>query len=200
MFDARKDIIGFFEKGSFPYKGNLFKTKEEKSEEIKEETKEGFINNAIALIERESKDINNDLFKKYFNFSEPIDLAKKLFEKKDKKKNSELVEEIKNEWSNLKDKTEKMSREEIKNEKPNDVLGIINEILNFNKKIQKQQGSALKILTPNQIRSRLPISLAQLKAGNNSEKLKNEIRQILYSLYRSKKHTKQLYKSLVDII
>ena len=200
MFDARKDIIGFFEKGSFPYKGNVFKTKEEKSEEIKEETKKGFINNAIALIERESKDIKNDLFKKYFNFSEPIDLAKKLFEKKDKKKNSELVEEIKNGWSNLKDKTEKMSREEIKNEKPNDVLGIINEILNFNKKIQKQQGSALKILTPNQIRSRLPISLAQLKAGNNSEKLKNEIRQILYSLYRSKKHTKQLYKSLVDII
>ena len=48
--------------------------------------------------------------------------------------------------------------------------------------------------------SRLPISVAQLKAGNNCEKLKNEIRQILYSLYISKKHTKQLYKSLVDII
>ena len=44
--------------------------------------------------------------------------------------------------------------------------------------------------------SRLPISLAQLKAGNNSEKFKNEIRQLLYSLYRSKKLTKQLYKSL----
>ena len=87
MFDARKDIIGFFEKGSFPYKGNVFKTKEEKSEEIKEETKKGFINNAIALIERESKDINNDLFKKYFKFSAPIDLAKKLFETKDQMKN-----------------------------------------------------------------------------------------------------------------
>ena len=48
--------------------------------------------------------------------------------------------------------------------------------------------------------SRLPISLAQLKAGNNSEKLNNEIRQILYSLYRSKRLTKQLHKSLVDII
>ena len=58
----------------------------------------------------------------------------------------------------------------------------------------------LKILTPNQMLSRLPISLAQLKAGNNSEKLKNEIRQLLYSLYRSKKLTKQLYKSLIDII
>ena len=48
--------------------------------------------------------------------------------------------------------------------------------------------------------SRLSIALAQLKARNNSEKRKNEIRQLLYSLYRSKKLTKQLYKSLVDII
>ena len=65
---------------------------------------------------------------------------------------------------------------------------------------RNQQGKELKILTPNQMLSRLPISLAQLKAGNNSEKLKNEIRQLLYSLYRSKKLTKQLYKSLIDII
>ena len=48
--------------------------------------------------------------------------------------------------------------------------------------------------------NRLPITLAQSKAGNNSEKLKNEIRQFLYSLYRSKKLTNQLYKSLIDII
>ena len=48
--------------------------------------------------------------------------------------------------------------------------------------------------------SRLPIYLAQLKAVDNSGKLTNEIRQLLYSLYRSKKLTKQLYKSLVDII
>ena len=47
-----------------------------------------------------------------------------------------------------------------------------------------QSGQGLKILTPNQMLSRLPISSAQLKAGNNSEKLKNEIMQLLYSLYR----------------
>ena len=47
---------------------------------------------------------------------------------------------------------------------------------------------------------RLPICLARLKARNNSEKLKNEIRQILYSLHRSKQLTKMLYKNLVDII
>ena len=48
--------------------------------------------------------------------------------------------------------------------------------------------------------SRFLISLSQLKAGNNSEKLKNEIRQIFYSLYRSKNVTKNIYKSLIDII
>ena len=58
----------------------------------------------------------------------------------------------------------------------------------------------LKILTPHQMLSRLPITLAQLKAGNNSEKIKNEIRQLLYFLYRSKKLTQPLYKHLVSII
>ena len=65
---------------------------------------------------------------------------------------------------------------------------------------QNQQGKVLKILTPNQIFSRLPISLAQLQAGNNSEKLKNEIRQLLYSLYCSKNMTKQVYNNLVNCI
>ena len=83
--------------------------------------------------------------------------------------------------------------------KPDKVLKIVEKILIFNRENRKHQGLGLKILTPNQI-LRLPISLAQLKAGNNSEKLKNKIRQLLYSLYRSNKLTKQLYKSLVDII
>ena len=101
-------------------------------------------------------------------------------------------------WSILRDEFEKMSEDEKEIEQPDKVLKIVKEISEFNKKIQSGQG--LKILTPNQMLSRLPITLALLKAGNNSEKLKNEIRQLLYSLYRSKKSTKQLYKSLIDII
>ena len=62
------------------------------------------------------------------------------------------------------------------------------------------EGKGLTILTLNQMLSRLPITLPQLKAGDNSEKRKNKIIQLLYSLYRSKKLTKQLYKSLVGII
>ena len=49
---------------------------------------------------------------------------------------------------------------------------------------QNQQGEGLKILTPNQMLSRLPITLAQVKAGTSSDKLKDEIKQLLYSLYR----------------
>ena len=98
----------------------------------------------------------------------------------------------------LKIKLKKISQNEIKTEKPDKILKIVEEILEFNEQNQLEEG--LKILTPNQMLSRVPITLAQLKAGNNSEKLKNEIRQILYSLYRSKKLTKQLYKSLIDII
>ena len=92
-----------------------------------------------------------------------------------------------------------MSEYEKEIKKPDKILKIVEEILDFNNK-QNQLGKGLKILTPSQMLSRLPISLAQLKAGNNSENLKNEIRQLLYSLYRSKKLTKEIYKSLIDII
>ena len=58
-------------------------------------------------------------------------------------------------------------------EKPNGIVDIVGNILEFNR---QQQGQSLKILAPNQVLTRLPISLAELKAGNNSEKLKNEIK------------------------
>ena len=71
-----------------------------------------------------------------------------------------------------------------RNRKAKWAVDIVKMILEFNR---QQQGQGLKILTPNQMLSRLPISLPQLKAGSNSEKVKNEIRQAFYSLYRSKK-------------
>ena len=77
------------------------------------------------------------------------------------------------------------------------IIDIVEKVIEHDR---QNQGQGSKILTPNQILSRLPISLAQLKAGNNSKKLKNKIRQLLYSLYRSKKLTKNVYKILVDII
>ena len=62
---------------------------------------------------------------------------------------------------------------------------------------KEQEGTGLKILTPKQMLQRLPIALAQVKAGNNSENLLNEIRQIIYSLYQSKEITKKVYNNLM---
>ena len=78
------------------------------------------------------------------------------------------------------------------------IIDIVESLLELNN--ENQFGLRLKVLTPIQMLSGLPISLAQLKAGTNSEKLESKMRQILCSLYRSKKLTKQLYKSLTDII
>ena len=78
------------------------------------------------------------------------------------------------------------------------IRDIIERILDFNNENQLREG--LKILTPDQMLSRLPITLAQLKAGNNSQKLINEIRQLLYSLYHSKKLTKTIYNHLIYAI
>ena len=76
----------------------------------------------------------------------------------------------------------KRIEDEAKKYKLNETITTVEEILEFNEKHQNQKGQGLKILIPQQILSRLPISLAQLKAGNNSQKLKNEVRQLLYSL------------------
>ena len=62
------------------------------------------------------------------------------------------------------------------------------------------KGTGFKILTPKQMLQRLPIALAQVKAGNNSESLLNEIRQIVYSLYQSKEITKKVYSNIIKSI
>ena len=62
---------------------------------------------------------------------------------------------------------------------------------------ESKQGKGLKTLTPNQMFKRLPIALAEISAGNNSESLLNEIKQIVYSLYRSKEITKKVYNNII---
>ena len=73
-------------------------------------------------------------------------------------------------------------------------------ILEAKKLAREQEGTGFKILTHNKILKRLPIALAQIKAGNNSESLLNEIRQIAYSLYRSKEITKKVYNNIIKSI
>ena len=67
---------------------------------------------------------------------------------------------------------------------------------NYDAKQNETKGSGLKILTTKQMLQRLPIALAHLKAGNNSESLLNEIRPIVYSLYQSKQITKKVYNNI----
>ena len=64
----------------------------------------------------------------------------------------------------------------------------------------EQGGTGLKISKPKQMLQRLPIALAQVKAGNNSESLLNEIRQIVYSLYQSKQIIKKVYHKIIKSI
>ena len=70
----------------------------------------------------------------------------------------------------------------------------------YKSKQSKTKGTGLKILTSKQMIQRLPIVLAQVKAGHNSESLLNEIRHIVYSLYQSKQITKKVYKYIVESI
>ena len=82
----------------------------------------------------------------------------------------------------------------------NKLLNYGNEFKGIVGKSFNPSGSGLKILTTQQMFTRLPILLAQIKAGNNSRELKNEIRQLLCSLYRSKKINKTVYKNLIATI
>ena len=115
-------------------------------------------------------------------------------------RNENRVYLIKQVLNKMKKVTENVSGyKTFKIEENEKITNIVERILYFNQ--LNQQGNGLKILTPSQQMLTIsPISLAQLKAGNNSKKLKIEIRQVLYSLYRSKNLTKNVYKSLIDII
>ena len=135
---------------------------EETSEKL---TKTDFDELNEEIIEEETK-INEELFKKYFVLEKTTDILKKLYSLNDKEKNNKLVDIIKSGLIDLKDDIKIISENEIKIEKLHKILKIIEEILKFNK--QNQSGEGLKILTQNQMLSRLPITLGQLKAGNNS--------------------------------
>ena len=89
------------------------------------------------------------------------------------------------------------SKEIPENENPKKVVHIVENIIDFNK---KQKGKGTKILTPKQMLQRLPIALPQVKAGNTSKNLSNEIRQIIYYLYREKEVTKKVYNNIMNSI
>ena len=123
------------------------------------------------------------MFKNYFtNSQSPSDMCKKLRDTEGNK-NEDQVQAIKKMLDKMKKCIKRFSEDKKSIIKENEkIINMVERILHFNQ--LEQQASGLKILTPNQMLSRLPVSSAQLNARNNSEKLKNEIRELLYSLYR----------------
>ena len=150
LLNNKQEVIDAFKTGIFSYIDAF---------QIKEESKEERAKKFLEYIESETKDININFFNKYFNIAVPSALAKQFYETKYKKKNK-LINIINSGLSDLKDEIKKMSEDEKKKfEQPDKVLKILNKIIDFNKQIQ--EGLGLNILTPNQLLSRLSISLAQ---------------------------------------
>ena len=158
---------------------------QEEQKEQKEQDKKPFDPEKVIewVINKEGTHVNQEIFQKYFKIQSPSLMYKVLRTINDKERNSNLVDKFNSALKDLKEETKNMSKEEKEIEKPDKIVRVVEMILDFNK--QNQEGKGLKILTPNQMLNRLPIALAQLQAGNNSNKLKNEIRQLLYSLYCS---------------
>ena len=194
FYEGRRKIIEGFKEKIFPIKSD---DETEQQQTSKKPTKDDVMALNEWIIEEETS-IKRELFKKYFLFQTLSALLKDLYKTNDKEKNNRLVSMISSGLKDLRKEIKEMSEEEREIEKPYKIVEIVKEILKFNKQVQ--QGKGLKILTPQQMLSRFPISLAQLNAGNNSEKLKNEIRQLLYSLYISKNMTKEVYNNLIKYI
>ena len=146
------------------------KFEEAKQEEKNIRNKNGLIDydKLMRLIYLKERNISDKLVMKLFFVQDLGDLLKKFKELKNNLTNKIRVNLINIGLKDLKEKIENVSEKEKETKNPNEIVDIVEKILEFNE--ENQQGEGLKILTPNQILSRLPINLAQLKAGNNSEK------------------------------
>ena len=156
--------------------------------------------------------LESGLVKKYFkndSLTDMLEQLKHLIKNQSKKIKMSLIEA---DLEKLKKDMKNMSENEIRNKRLNLLANFIEEVLIGDRMndmpdleteeyaAQRQRGQGLKILTPKQMITRLTILLAQLKAGNNSQKLKNEIRQIVSSLYRSKNLSTTFYNHLISTI
>ena len=163
--------------------------------------------------------ITNKIYKKSSTKKKIIDISwidnPKLFNKinndvtnryREDKNSTELlsIQNFLDDTNNEDIKDKKDARKEFiklkKYIKSQELKDIVKELERAIFEYEELSGSGLKILTNKQMLNRLPLLLAQIQAGNNSSKLKNEARQILYSLYRSKVLTKTVYNNLIKAI
>ena len=140
----------------------------------------------------DENDINDEIFWDYLTYQNPSFLAKDLIRAK-QDKNEQLVNDINDELIDLRNAI--IKKEIPENENTNKLVDIIEKILDSNK---QQKGKGLEIITPKKMLQRLPITLARVKAVTTSEDLLNEIRQIIYSLYRAKEVNKKVYNNIMN--
>ena len=130
------------------------------------------------------KSINNNLFREYFKYQDPDSMLKDLNSTRNTERNDIQVALIRSALTDFSNKTNSVSENEIRFEQPNERVNIVEKILEFNR---QQSGQGLKILTPDQVLSRNAYLFSSIKSKKII--LKNEIRQLLYSLYRPKELT-----------
>ena len=136
-------------------------------------------------LKKSKKNIGINLFEEVFGYDTTNKMLRTLHSLKRVDSYNQEAFSIENMVVRLGDRIQRMPEGPEKNEGKK-ILKIVSTILDFNLNERKQRGLGFNISAPNQMLSRLSISAAQLKAGNNSEKFENEISQLLYSLYRSK--------------
>ena len=214
IYKRRKEILIAFEENMFPLpKPYVFGENEWKERYIGNEE---FMRKPFKLSFLEEhnhsplSDTETELLDRDFGYKNIDELVDAFNNKKTNEQFNKLFNKIADKLSTLK-KLVKMVSDATEKKRINNAIKGVEFVLDCVASLgdsdtdfssfdfSNTKGKGLIILKPNQMLSRLPISLAQLKAENNSGKLKNETRQLLYFLYRSKKLTKKFYKSLVDI-
>ena len=175
LFEIRNAVVSLYRNGFIKFLEYLSTAKLEQNlkpeQSVGERTK--LRRQRFDEIVKKEKKVNLELFRYYFKYSSPSNMYKEL-NKTETEKNEVKIDFIENDIADLKKDIENVSKDGVeKIETLNRIKDIVELILDFNN--EDQEGSGLRILTPSQMLSRLSITLAQLKAGNNSEKLKNEI-------------------------
>ena len=163
FFNGRKMIIKAFENNIFSLSTkSLYKKQAEKEEEERKRKAElkKFTN---YVINYETGSINKKLCKEHFSYKVPTELLRDLVNS-DKEENIDLVTSLRDRLSELLSEVLTIDEEEVKKHKLDSTVDVFETILEFNEQRRERKGQGLKILTPQQMLSRLPISLAQLEA------------------------------------
>ena len=215
-------IIEVFKSKLFPfYSGNYYHDLEEeqipKGDNEESEKDKASVSKLQKLAIDSDKILDPKLVDKYFHSNSLKEIVEQL---KDLRRQNKTSVEYNNKMAlliagliRLENAIKHMPEDEVKNKGLDLLKNIVTKIVDANQVLddmspleteevaeKRLQGQRLKILTPQQMITRLSILLDQLKAGNNYENLKNEIRQMLYSLYRSKNLNKTIYNSLMNTI